>query len=84
MNEYDKINGNDELKGLLKYFSQNKAETSFASFMAELVKIARKNDRWRGKDYMTYNRWQYYERQNERIAQLEKQLAKAKKSSPSL
>lgn len=107
VNQYDKIKNNGELKGLLKYFSKDKAETSFASSLTELVKIARKNERWR-QDYMTYERWQYYERQhgisqqkaedekliaqkdaenarlNERIAQLEKQLAKAQKPSPSL
>lgn len=63
VNEYDKIKDDDELKGLLKFFSQNKAETAFASSLTELVKIARKNERWR-QDYMTYERWQYYERQH--------------------
>ncbi len=60
---YDKIQNNNELKGLLKFFAKNKAETEFTKTLTNLVNLARKNERWR-QDYMTYERWQYYERQH--------------------
>lgn len=60
--EYDKIKGNEELKGLLQYFCNSKTETDFTGSLSELVKIAQKNERWR-QDYMTYERWEYYTKQ---------------------
>lgn len=60
--EYDKIKEDKELKGLLKFFCENKAETDFTNSLKELVKSARKNERWR-QDYMTYERWEYYTKQ---------------------
>lgn len=63
VNEYDKIQDDEALKSLLKYFSQNKSEDGFTDSLTNLVKIAKKNERWR-QDYMTYERWQYYERQH--------------------
>lgn len=62
VNEYDKIKNNKELKALLKFFSSNYAETDFTSSLTKLVKIAKENTRWR-QDYMTYERWAYYRRQ---------------------
>lgn len=59
---YDKIKEDAELKGLLKFFSENKSETSFAGLLKELVKVAKKNERWR-QDYMEYERWKYYTEQ---------------------
>ncbi len=75
--EYAKITNNEELKGLLKFFCEDKPETEFTNSLNELVKIARKNERWR-QEYMTYERWQYYERlhgKEEQKAEDEKRFA---------
>lgn len=63
VNEYDKIKNDEELQGLLKFFCNNKADTRFADRLTDLVEKAKKNLRWR-EEYMTYERWQYYERQD--------------------
>lgn len=59
---YDKITNNENLKGLLQYFSQNKSTTKFAGNLKKLVKIAKKNERWR-QEFMEYERWKYYTEQ---------------------
>lgn len=56
---YDKIQNDDELKGLLEFFNSNKAETRFTSSLENLVNIAKHNSQWR-QTYMTIERFQYY------------------------
>lgn len=75
--EYAKIINNEELKNLLKFFCKNKAESEFTNSLNELVKIAKKNERWR-QDYMTYERWLYYQRLHGKEQWMEKGLAEGK------
>lgn len=81
-NEYDKIQNDDELKFLLKYFVSNKAENSFTNRLAKCVDEARHNSEWR-QTYMTRERFEYYAEKHgydkgvaQQKAEDEKRLAK--------
>lgn len=61
--EYDKIQNNEELRLLLKYFTSNKAENTFTNTLDNYVKVARHNSQWR-QSYMTRERLEYYANQH--------------------
>lgn len=57
--EYDKITGDEELKSLLKYFSENRSGDNFTDSLENLVSAARHNAQWR-QTFMTKERFEYY------------------------
>lgn len=57
--EYDKITGDEELKSLLKYFSENRSGDNFTDSLDNLVAVARRNAQWR-QTFMTKERFEYY------------------------